>query len=185
MNTTNGILTLRDFTTCRNRWPWFHFFLISRPPQRSTLFPYTTLFRSVFLHRRRAARRDEPGVVARVGRGGCGGGLRRGVSVRLCGEPAMGEPQPRRPLARRDAASLFSGSMALRGGGGRRVFRAGQAAPAEPSAGACRIRDRLPRISRPLRVRGAGSRRARASADADAKDAASTLMSDERVRDRR
>src|SRR5207249_10842310 len=27
-------------------WPFFFFFLLSRPPPRSTLFPYTTLFRS-------------------------------------------------------------------------------------------------------------------------------------------
>src|SRR2546429_1760461 len=27
-------------------WPWFFFFLMIRRPPRSTLFPYTTLFRS-------------------------------------------------------------------------------------------------------------------------------------------
>src|SRR5438309_10706856 len=35
----------------RRQWPWlsllvFFFFLMIRPPPRSTLFPYTTLFRS-------------------------------------------------------------------------------------------------------------------------------------------
>src|SRR5687768_17863543 len=34
--------------------------MIRRPP-RSTLFPYTTLFRSVFLNHRRQVRRHEPG----------------------------------------------------------------------------------------------------------------------------
>src|SRR5260221_9662589 len=36
---------------------FFFFFLMIRRPPRSTLFPYTTLFRSVSLHRRRWQRR--------------------------------------------------------------------------------------------------------------------------------
>src|ERR1035438_10870111 len=32
-------------------FPFFFFFLMIRRPPRSTLFPYTTLFRSVFLER--------------------------------------------------------------------------------------------------------------------------------------
>src|SRR5437660_9270472 len=30
-------------------WPHYFFFLMIRPPPRSTLFPYTTLFRSVLI----------------------------------------------------------------------------------------------------------------------------------------
>src|SRR5215470_18305343 len=37
-------------------FPCFFFFLMIRPPPRSTLFPYTTLFRSAD-----GARRDRPG----------------------------------------------------------------------------------------------------------------------------
>src|SRR5437588_8396687 len=36
---------------------WYFFFLIIRPPPRSTLFPYTTLFRS-HVERRRGAERE-------------------------------------------------------------------------------------------------------------------------------
>src|SRR2546430_11672769 len=43
------------------------FFLMIRRPPRSTLFPYTTLFRSV-----RASDRLQPAVVARYGRAGGG-----------------------------------------------------------------------------------------------------------------
>src|SRR5690349_22157796 len=39
--------TLREFSTHRR----FLFFLMIRRPPRSTLFPYTTLFRSLFAHR--------------------------------------------------------------------------------------------------------------------------------------
>src|SRR2546430_15168965 len=37
----------------------FFFFLMIRRPPRSTLFPYTTLFRSYVVDLRRAARRDK------------------------------------------------------------------------------------------------------------------------------
>src|SRR5476651_2847875 len=45
------------------------FFLMIRRPPRSTLFPYTTLFRS---HARRRLRSVAPSLAAR----GCGGGVR-------------------------------------------------------------------------------------------------------------
>src|SRR3712207_8920196 len=54
----------------------YFFFLMIRRPPRSTLFPYTTLFRS----RAVAARwRDGADVRARPGRGGLGGDQQRGV----------------------------------------------------------------------------------------------------------
>src|SRR5947209_15655740 len=43
----------------------FSFFLVIPPPPRSTLFPYTTLFRS----RRRCRRRSRPASTARASRG--------------------------------------------------------------------------------------------------------------------
>src|SRR2546427_12369274 len=39
----------------------FFFFLMIRRPPRSTLFPYTTLFRSDFGPRRKSERQHEPG----------------------------------------------------------------------------------------------------------------------------
>src|SRR5436309_9981950 len=60
----------------------FHiFFLMSRRPPRSTLFPYTTLFRSlaaVVVGHREAHRKDA--VVARREREGCPCPLRHGVA---------------------------------------------------------------------------------------------------------
>src|SRR6266403_5446323 len=43
----------------------FFFFLMIRRPPRSTLFPYTTLFRSRRRYRARAARRASPGSPCR------------------------------------------------------------------------------------------------------------------------
>src|SRR5215475_3561362 len=37
---------LRRWRGCLRRWSWCFFFLMIRRPPRSTLFPYTTLFRS-------------------------------------------------------------------------------------------------------------------------------------------
>src|SRR5690348_18013336 len=53
---------------------FFFFFLMIRRPPRSTLFPYTTLFRSLGRARRRRARADE---ADRVGRDLDGGEARR------------------------------------------------------------------------------------------------------------
>src|SRR5882762_1743890 len=61
---------------------FFFFFLMIRPPPRSTLFPYTTLFRSPRRDSQRAAR-DRPGAVY------------------LCSEPPQ-QSRPRAARARRD-----------------------------------------------------------------------------------
>src|SRR5439155_24483225 len=58
------------------------FFLIMRPPPRSTLFPYTTLFRSA--RRCGAAARRAPGTRARRRRG-------RGSAPRGSGRPGPGD----------------------------------------------------------------------------------------------
>src|SRR2546426_12634881 len=47
---------------------FFFFFLMIRRPPRSTLFPYTTLFRSLATARGRARSHQEGPLVARVGR---------------------------------------------------------------------------------------------------------------------
>src|SRR5690349_23724166 len=47
---------------------FFFFFLMIRRPPRSTLFPYTTLFRSRSRHRRRSLRRLEPSLARRCPR---------------------------------------------------------------------------------------------------------------------
>src|SRR5258706_16145763 len=44
---------------CPSRSSFFFFLMIRRPP-RSTLFPYTTLFRSLPLRRARSRRRRQP-----------------------------------------------------------------------------------------------------------------------------
>src|SRR5438445_1679496 len=57
--------------------PFFLIFLIIRRPPRSTLFPYTTLFRSPRrTARSRAHRRGSGGSLARRGRGRAHGGSR-------------------------------------------------------------------------------------------------------------
>src|SRR5256885_12936702 len=57
---------------------YFFFFLMIRRPPRSTLFPYTTLFRSC---RRRSAR----------------GSCRRPASRPACSPPCPRDPRPRSP----------------------------------------------------------------------------------------
>src|SRR5258707_15863953 len=55
---------------------FFFFFLMIRRPPRSTLFPYTTLFRSLRSGRRRAragARRSAAGFLPLRGAAACGG----------------------------------------------------------------------------------------------------------------
>src|SRR2546422_10194213 len=63
---------------------FFLFFLMIRRPPRSTLFPYTTLFRS------------RP--VLPAGAGGPGGGVRDARARHL--DPPLGLPQPARALDR-------------------------------------------------------------------------------------
>src|SRR3712207_7992111 len=46
------------------------FFLMIRRPPRSTLFPYTTLFRSEFLHLRDSAHPEQLGGFDHIGRNG-------------------------------------------------------------------------------------------------------------------
>src|SRR2546428_2092868 len=54
--------------TPSNYYPLIFFFLMIRRPPRSTLFPYTTLFRSAH-GPRRGLRRDRPGLDAAQARG--------------------------------------------------------------------------------------------------------------------
>src|SRR2546425_7186195 len=60
----------------------FFFFLMIRRPPRSTLFPYTTLFRSVQLAGEEgpAHREDRPGVLRREGARGRGQSQERAVA---------------------------------------------------------------------------------------------------------
>src|SRR5439155_23785321 len=62
--------------------PLSYFFFISRPPPRSTLFPYTTLFRSRLIQLNQQPPR--PGLRSRKSEGG---------SVLLIAKPT-GQPQP-------------------------------------------------------------------------------------------
>src|SRR5256885_12040633 len=55
---------------------FFFFFLMIRRPPRSTLFPYTTLFRSVRARSLRALARGSDGQRRRSGRRGAARGLR-------------------------------------------------------------------------------------------------------------
>src|SRR3712207_7557401 len=66
----------------------FFFFLMIRRPPRSTLFPYTTLFRS--RHARHTAGRDDGRHAARLGRGDKG----RAAAARPDNRPRL-EPVPR------------------------------------------------------------------------------------------
>src|SRR5256885_9815316 len=65
--------------------PFFFFFLMIRRPPRSTLFPYTTLFRSLLRGglRVRAACREAPPAPRRVGRRHPGAPRRDRKSTRL------------------------------------------------------------------------------------------------------
>src|SRR3712207_7131069 len=74
-------------------WKLVFFFLMIRRPPRSTLFPYTTLFRSLELGPGRARRRPHPPGRARVPVGGAA--RPRGRRVRL--------RQARLPLRRHGA----------------------------------------------------------------------------------
>src|SRR2546429_4750258 len=84
-----------------NRCSFFFFLMIRRPP-RSTLFPYTTLFRSArpALHRRHASRRaDDEDDERRMG--GSVGGLRcprRRAVGRLAFSDGAWAQRDRRPL---------------------------------------------------------------------------------------
>src|SRR2546429_9067501 len=103
--------------------------MIRRPP-RSTLFPYTTLFRSVrgSGERRRAAAircaRHRMGVAVRAGRpargGAGGGGGRGGGRGERGGDPGCGGRPRRRPVlfcARRDLSRSSPGVFNTLGGG--------------------------------------------------------------------
>src|SRR5215469_17398035 len=70
---------------------FFFFFLMIRRPPRSTLFPYTTLFRS---HRRRAQGRAEPRLPGRLPRAI----ERAGLRAHLRSEEHTSELQSRRDL---------------------------------------------------------------------------------------
>src|SRR5947209_13887374 len=60
-------MRLRSRATCRRACLLFLFFLLIRPPPRSTLFPYTTLFRSARAARQGAAATEcEHGAQHRV-----------------------------------------------------------------------------------------------------------------------
>src|SRR3712207_9122435 len=87
------------------------FFLMIRRPPRSTLFPYTTLFRS---HAARAAPFPDREPRGRLRRGGAG----------LRGAAAGGGARPER-LPR-------AGLRRLRGGGGREVGRGHVRTPVTP-----------------------------------------------------
>src|SRR3712207_8104630 len=75
----------------------FCFFLMIRRPPRSTLFPYTTLFRSLSLHALAHAPRP---------RGPADPGVRRAAAPRAVRRRRMG--RRRAPGARRAAAALRS-----------------------------------------------------------------------------
>src|SRR5205807_8753968 len=56
--TVAQICKLCPYVSCLPRHPRF-FFILSRPPPRSTLFPYTTLFRSLVSRGAHGVRRDQ------------------------------------------------------------------------------------------------------------------------------
>src|SRR6266542_6799773 len=60
----------------------FFFFLMIRRPPRSTLFPYTTLFRSAGVHRNAAGRGVEPAAAGGAGRRRAGDDRRGAAGVR-------------------------------------------------------------------------------------------------------
>src|SRR3712207_7163771 len=65
---------------------FFFFFLMIRRPPRSTLFPYTTLFRSLLYEDLNGA----PAVQTRAHRQGIGGVLSRAVVMaHRCGDPTL------------------------------------------------------------------------------------------------
>src|SRR5574340_221897 len=55
-----------DQRSARTAAGWLFFFLMIRRPPRSTLFPYTTLFRSALLREAAALRPGAHGIVARM-----------------------------------------------------------------------------------------------------------------------
>src|SRR6266511_5887060 len=82
----------------------FFFFLMIRRPPRSTLFPYTTLFRS---HRPGVRRGPVPG--ARGGAGGRPGAVRRGERAMAGAVLGARQPGAARPAARPDLAGPRAG----------------------------------------------------------------------------
>src|SRR5882757_1494717 len=119
---------------------FFFFFLMIRRPPRSTLFPYTTLFRS-----RRGRLAAAPAVADAVVGGDCllphvsahrpgrgrGGAEAAGAADHGCGRP--GEPRGGRLLAAGAAARRTSGAARLRAlpdvGSARRFRRSAVVVP--------------------------------------------------------
>src|SRR5262249_60790188 len=83
----------------------FFFFLMIRRPPRSTLFPYTTLFRSDRTARAASVDHEHPGVVGEAWPGGSRGCLaRRGQRSRWDADERVDLALGRRPARAGDAA---------------------------------------------------------------------------------
>src|SRR5258708_26155490 len=115
----------------------FFFFLMIRRPPRSTLFPYTTLFRSLL---------DRLADVTGVERGGHGGeGGRANADAvaeeRECGQAArQGERQPatrRHGVRQRERAAAVDREDHRAGGGGRCGGRVGGGGAGGGGGGRC------------------------------------------------
>src|SRR2546422_10611284 len=109
--------------------------MIRRPP-RSTLFPYTTLFRSRHVRRGGARPRDADGEAARP-RGGVPRGSAHGAAVAGRAGGALPRGGSREPVGRRGGRARHL-RRAGRGGGGGRGVRGGR----PPSVRATLLRGR-------------------------------------------
>src|SRR6266436_9212689 len=152
----------------------FFFFLMIRRPPRSTLFPYTTLFRSDRAARtaREPAAREggdrlpaRPGAVVAARRPARAGGRLR---LQLLGPPAgrreparggdAGDGRPLEPRSRRLRHHFGRGPLRLSGPEPRGSLLVGAAHGADPARGhlAEQVHDRLRAARRPRRGPGGG-----------------------------